>query len=67
MGSPELAYLIIEEETETISNRRINKIESILNKLNIKADEIKEMTLADIYNYGDNDCTGVKVTKKIGF
>ena len=35
MGSPELAYLIIEEETETISNRRINKIESILNKLNI--------------------------------
>jgi hypothetical protein len=35
MGSPELTYLIIEEETETISNRRINKIESILNKPNI--------------------------------
>lgn len=43
------------------------KTKALLNKLNIKADEIKEMTLADIYNYGDNDCTGVKVTKKIGF
>jgi hypothetical protein len=35
MSSTELAYLIIEEETETISSRRINKLESILNKLNI--------------------------------
>ena len=35
MSSPELAYLIIEEETETISSRRINKLESILKKLNI--------------------------------
>ena len=35
MSSSELAYLIIEEETETISSRRINKLETILNKLNI--------------------------------
>ena len=35
MSSTELAYLIIEEETETISSRRINKLESILKKLNI--------------------------------
>ena len=32
---PELAYLIIEEETETISTRRINKLELIFKKLNI--------------------------------
>ena len=35
MNSPELAYLIIEEETDTISTRRISKLESIFNKLNI--------------------------------
>ena len=35
MTSSELAYLIIEEETDTISSRRINKLESILTKLNI--------------------------------
>jgi len=43
------------------------KTRALLNKLNIEADEIKEMTLADIYNYGDKDCTEVKVAKKIGF
>ena len=35
MSLPELAFLIVEEETETISARRINKLESIFNKLNI--------------------------------
>ena len=35
MSFPELAFLIVEEETETISARRINKLESIFNKLNI--------------------------------
>ena len=36
MSSQELAFLIIEEETDSISSRRIAKLESILNKLNIK-------------------------------
>lgn len=35
MNSQELALLIIEEETESISSRRIAKLESILNKLKI--------------------------------
>ena len=35
MNSQELAFLIIEEETESISLRRISKLESILRKLNI--------------------------------
>ena len=35
MNSQELAFLIIEEETESISSRRIAKLESILNKLQI--------------------------------
>ena len=35
MSLPELAFLIVEEETETISARRINKLELIFNKLNI--------------------------------
>ena len=35
MSSQELAFLIIEEETESISSRRIAKLESILNKLKI--------------------------------
>ena len=35
MNSQELAFLIIEEETESISSRRIAKLESILNKLKI--------------------------------
>ena len=35
MSLPELAFLIVEEETETISARRINRLESIFNKLNI--------------------------------
>ena len=35
MSSKELAFLIIEEETESISTRRIAKLESILIKLNI--------------------------------
>ena len=36
MSLPELAFLIVEEETETISARRINKLELIFNKLNVK-------------------------------
>ena len=36
MSSEELAFLIIEEETESISSRRISKLESIFQKLNIK-------------------------------
>ena len=35
MSSQELAFLIIEEETDSISSRRIAKLESIFNKLNI--------------------------------
>ena len=35
MSSKELAFLIIEEETESISTRRIAKLESIFNKLKI--------------------------------
>ena len=35
MNSQEIAFLIIEEETESISSRRIAKLESILNKLKI--------------------------------
>ena len=35
MSSQELAFLIIEEETESISSRRISKLESIFNKLKI--------------------------------
>ena len=35
MSSQELAFIIIEEETESISSRRIAKLESILNKLKI--------------------------------
>ena len=36
MSTPELAFLIIEEETDSISSRRIAKLESIFNKLNIE-------------------------------
>ena len=35
MNTPELALLIIEEETDSISSRRITKLESIFKKLNI--------------------------------
>ena len=35
MNSQELAFIIIEEETESISLRRISKLESIFNKLGI--------------------------------
>jgi len=35
MSTPELALLIIEEETDSISSRRITKLESIFKKLNI--------------------------------
>ena len=35
MSSQELAFLIIEEETESISSRRISKLESIFHKLKI--------------------------------
>ena len=36
MNSSELAFIIIEEETDSISSRRISKLESIFNKLQIK-------------------------------
>ena len=35
MSTPELALLIIEEETDSISSRRITKLESIFSQLNI--------------------------------
>ena len=35
MNSPELSLLIIEEETDSISSRRITKLESIFSQLNI--------------------------------
>ena len=45
MTSQELAYIIIEEETETISSRRISKLESIFNKLNINCVSAKNNEL----------------------
>ena len=47
MSSTECVYLIIEEETESISNRRINKLETIFNKLNINCFSSQDK---DFYN-----------------
>ena len=47
MSSSECVYLIIEEETESISTRRINKLESIFNKLNINCFSSQDK---DFYN-----------------
>ncbi|MDY5929571.1 MAG: AAA family ATPase [Candidatus Onthovivens sp.] len=42
-----------------------DKTKVLLNRQGIKLDSYKPMTLADIYNYTDTDCT--KQTNKIGF
>ena len=43
------------------------KVKALLHKLGIKVENVKEMTLADIYNYGDNNYEESKPVKKIGF
>lgn len=45
----------------------VNKTKFLLNKLGIKVDKVQEMTLADIYNYGDSNYSENKPSKKIGF
>ena len=47
MSSTESVFLIIEEETESISSRRVNKLETIFNKLNINCFSSKDK---DFYN-----------------
>ena len=42
-----------------------DKTKVLLNRQGIELDSYKPMTLADIYNYTDTDCT--KQTNKIGF
>lgn len=44
----------------------VEKTKALLNERNIFLDEYKPMTLAEIYNYEDTDCSG-KSEKKIGF
>jgi predicted AAA+ superfamily ATPase len=43
------------------------KTSALLNKLGIKVDKVKEMTLADIYNYEASNYSENKPSKKIGF
>ena len=51
MSSQELALLIIEEETDSISSRRIAKLESIFNKLKINCISFKNQeTIIKIFN-----------------
>ena len=51
MSSPELAFLLIEEETESISSRRIAKLESIFRKLQISCISSKNLeTTIKIFN-----------------
>ena len=51
MSSQELALLIIEEETDSISSRRIAKLESIFNKLKINCISSKNQeTIIKIFN-----------------
>lgn len=44
----------------------VEKTKALLNERNIFLDEYKPMTLAEIYNYEDTDCSN-KSEKKIGF
>ena len=44
----------------------VEKTKALLNERNIFLDEYEPMTLAEIYNYGDADCSN-KSEKKIGF
>ena len=55
MSSPELAFLIIDEETESISSRRIAKLESIFSKLKINCISSKNLeTTIQLFNENIN-------------
>ena len=56
MDSSELAFIIIEEETESISLRRISKLESIFNKLKINCvSSQNQETTIKIFNEKENE------------